>query len=63
MHNTEHVFGLAVPAPVDVRLNPREHLRHAWLPWKEAARRCFSWSNRDAILALPERVHARETQG
>jgi dATP pyrophosphohydrolase len=53
-HNTEHVFALAVPQPVPVRLNPREHVRHAWLPWREAAARCFSWSNRDAILALPE---------
>lgn len=62
MHNTEHVFALAVPAPVPVRLNPREHLRHAWMPWQQAAQRCFSWTNRDAILALPERVQARETQ-
>jgi dATP pyrophosphohydrolase len=55
-HNTEHVFALPVPAPVPVRLNPREHVRHAWLPWREAAARCFSWSNRDVILALPERA-------
>ena len=56
--NTEHVFGLEVPSPVPVRLNPREHLRHAWLPWRDAAAKCFSWSNRDAILALPSRVPA-----
>ena len=55
-HNTEHVFALRVPGPVPVRLNPREHVRHAWLPWREAAARCFSWSNRDVILALPERA-------
>ncbi len=55
-HNTEHVFALALDAPVAVALNPREHLRHAWLPWPEAAQRCFSWSNRDAILALPRRT-------
>lgn len=55
-HNTEHVFALAVPAPLAVRLNPREHLREAWLPWRDAAARCFSWTNRDAILALPGRV-------
>ena len=36
-HNTEHVFGLTVPAGTPVTLNPREHLRHAWLPWREAA--------------------------
>ncbi len=54
--NTEHVFALELPAPVPVRLDPREHLRHAWLPWRDAAVKCFSWSNRDAILALPERI-------
>jgi dATP pyrophosphohydrolase len=58
-HNTEHVFGLRVPAPVPVRLEPREHLAHVWLPWQDAAARCFSWSNRDAILLLPERAGFR----
>ena len=56
--NTEHVFGLRVPQPVPVRLAPREHVAFAWLPWREAAARCFSWSNRDAILALPQRAAA-----
>lgn len=52
-HNTEHVFGLTVPAAVPVQLNPREHLAQAWLPWREAADRCFSPSNAEAILQLP----------
>ena len=60
-HNTEHVFALAVPAPLAVRLNPREHLREAWLPWRDAAARCFSWTNRDAILALPGRIARTES--
>jgi len=55
-HNTEHVFGLAVPAGTAVRLNPREHLAHVWLPWREAADRCFSPSNAEAILQLPRFV-------
>jgi len=55
-HNTEHVFALEVPATVPVRLDPREHRSHAWLPWQDAAAKCFSWSNRDAILLLPERI-------
>jgi len=52
-HNTEHVFGLTVAQPLPVCLNPREHLNHAWLPWREAADRCFSPSNAEAILQLP----------
>jgi dATP pyrophosphohydrolase len=57
-HNTEHVFGLRLPQPVPVRLAPREHLRFEWAPWEDAAERVFSWSNRKAILELPERSKA-----
>jgi dATP pyrophosphohydrolase len=52
-HNTEHVFGLSVPAGTPVVLAPREHLRFTWLPWREAADRCFSPSNAEAVLHLP----------
>ena len=55
-HNTEHVFGLEVPDDVAITLDPREHVGHLWLPWEEAAAKCFSWSNRDAILLLPQRA-------
>jgi dATP pyrophosphohydrolase len=58
-HNTEHVFGLEVPQEMPVKLAPREHLSSQWLPWNEAADRVFSWSNRKAILALPERKRTR----
>ncbi len=54
-HNTEHVFGLRVPEPLPVRVAPREHLAAEWVPWRDAAERVFSWSNRKAILMLPER--------
>jgi dATP pyrophosphohydrolase len=60
--NTEHVFGLQVPAPLAVTLAPREHLRYAWLPWQAAADRVFSWSNAEAIRELPQRVaHDKST--
>ena len=52
--NTEHVFGLCVPQGAPVRLNPREHLAALWLPWREAADRCFSPSNAEAVLMLPK---------
>ena len=55
--NTEHVFGLELPGTLPVRLSPREHLNHIWLPWQEAAEKVFSPSNRAAILQLPERAH------
>jgi dATP pyrophosphohydrolase len=54
-HNTEHVFGLCLPEPVPITIAPREHLGYLWLPWEEAAGRCFSWSNAQAIRELPVR--------
>ncbi len=55
MHNTEHVFGLCVDKSTSVTLSPREHLQYAWLPVREAADRCFSASNAEAILQLLHR--------
>ncbi|MBL8341554.1 MAG: dihydroneopterin triphosphate diphosphatase [Rubrivivax sp.] len=57
-HNTEHVFGLTVPRVAPVTLDPREHLAWRWLPWREAADACFSPSNAEAILQLPQRLPA-----
>ncbi len=51
-HNTEHVFGLLLPVPEIVNLSPREHLHQCWLPWREAADKCFSSSNAAAIRRL-----------
>jgi len=56
IHNTEHVFSLEVPLPGLVRLAPGEHTASLWLPWPEAAAKCFSWSNRDAIRMLASRA-------
>lgn len=53
--NTERVFGLCVPHRVPVQLSPREHVEFRWLPWREAAWRCSSASNAEAVLQLPAR--------
>ena len=52
--NREHVFGLTVPAGTPVTLNPREHTAYEWLPWRDAADKCGSFSNAEAILLLPK---------
>lgn len=52
--NTEHVFGLCLPAALPVSLSPSEHTAWRWLDWREAADLCFSPSNAEAILLLPE---------
>jgi dATP pyrophosphohydrolase len=51
--NTESVFGLRVPRDIPIALAPREHVAHIWLPWRDAADKCFSPSNAEAILQLP----------
>lgn len=53
-HNTEHLFGLCLPQALAPRLAPREHTHWRWLPWREAAAACFSPSNAEAILLLPQ---------
>jgi len=58
-HNTEHVFGVCVARDTPITLSPREHLQFAWLPYIDAADRCFSSSNAEAILQLPQRVDFR----
>lgn len=52
-HNLEHVFSMEVPEPLEVALDPMEHLGYRWLPYREAAALTISWTNRDAILHLP----------
>ncbi len=54
--NTEHVFSLCLPAPRAVTMAAGEHLAWRWLPWQQAAAACFSWTNRDATLALPQHI-------
>jgi dATP pyrophosphohydrolase len=51
--NTEHVFSLQLPCAQEIRLSENEHVEYCWLPAPEAAERAFSWTNRDAINALP----------
>jgi dATP pyrophosphohydrolase len=53
VRNTEHVFGLCVPADTLVRLTPREHVAQQWLPYLTAADQCTSGSNAEAVLMLP----------
>ena len=50
--NTEHWFSLLVPDATQVQLAPREHVAYEWLPFADAASKCFSPSNGAAILQL-----------
>jgi dATP pyrophosphohydrolase len=63
IRNTEHWFSVQVPEQLEVTLAPREHTAFVWLPYEEAASRCFSSSNADAILQLPKRLGGRPVDG
>jgi dihydroneopterin triphosphate diphosphatase len=53
-HNTEHIFGLKVPAAIPIKLSADEHVQYLWLDWKEAMDKVFSWTNVEAIKKLAE---------
>jgi dihydroneopterin triphosphate diphosphatase len=53
--NTEHVFSICIDKQSRIVVAPREHLGFQWLPWQQAAERCFSWTNALAIRELPAR--------
>lgn len=53
--NVEHQFALVLPSDLPIQLAPDEHLQYAWVDWREAAQRVFSWTNVDAIKRLAER--------
>tara|TARA_S200000501_G_C20694458_1_gene686636 strand:- start:246 stop:728 length:483 start_codon:yes stop_codon:yes gene_type:complete len=55
-HNKEHVFGLLIPTQKEIRISKKEHLQYMWLPWNAAAEKCFSPSNKKAILDLPNKI-------
>ena len=50
--NIEHWFCLEVPDGTSVILAPREHTSYQWVPFLEAAKKCFSPSNSEAILKI-----------
>lgn len=52
IRNTEHWFSLLVPDDTQVHLAPREHVAYQWLAFTDAASKCFSRSNGEAILQL-----------
>ena len=51
--NVEHVFRVCLPERRPIILNPNEHDEWIWLPRAAAAAKVTSYTNQDAILALP----------
>lgn len=56
--NIEHVFALTLPGEREIRVDPAEHRTYAWLDFVAARRRVASWTNREAIRIVQERLAA-----
>ena len=54
--NTEHEFRLKLPRACDVSLDRKEHSQHRWFDIDEAIDRCWSWTNRAALIALRDEL-------
>ena len=54
VRNSEHVFSLCVPSHTQIILSPTEHTAFQWLSYRAAADACYSPSNAEAILMLPQ---------
>jgi dATP pyrophosphohydrolase len=54
--NIEHVFVLELPTTVPVQLNPDEHSDYRWLKFDSAIALATSYTNRDAIQLVWDRV-------
>jgi dATP pyrophosphohydrolase len=50
--NLEYLFYLPLDQRVEIQLNRKEHDQYQWLDQQQAASLVFSWTNRDAILAI-----------
>ena len=54
--NLEHEYRLQVPVPADVRLDLTEHSEFAWVDIDQAIERVWSWTNREALERLREKL-------
>ncbi|NVK30439.1 MAG: dihydroneopterin triphosphate diphosphatase [Gammaproteobacteria bacterium] len=52
IENIEYIYHCEMCKKPEIALSPDEHTAFEWLPWPQAAERCWSPSNREAILAL-----------
>lgn len=52
LENTEYEWRYRVPASCPIRINEREHSEYRWLAIDEAIETVWSWTNREALVAL-----------
>lgn len=55
------VFGAEVRPDTEVKLNPKEHDAHEWLPYEEALHRLKWDGNKESLRRLYERLQHQQT--
>lgn len=50
--NREHLFYCEVDNQSNITLDPKEHSEYQWLPFDQATKLVWSWSNKLALMAL-----------
>lgn len=53
-HNREHWFSLMVDINIPVKISPKEHRQYLWCDGESAIKKCFSWTNKEAIQLILE---------
>lgn len=56
VENLEYEWRCRLDRPRPVRLNPEEHSEYCWLPIAQAIESVWSWTNRDALIALQDNL-------
>ncbi|MEM7503440.1 MAG: dihydroneopterin triphosphate diphosphatase [Pseudomonadota bacterium] len=54
--NLEYEFRARVPTASAVQVDENEHSAYAWMPIDAAIERVWSWTNREALIALREEL-------
>ena len=49
INNTEHVFSVCLPKPIEIVLNEHEHSASRWEDYESAHALLWSWSNQKAL--------------
>ena len=52
IENVEFEWRYQLSAAIDISISKDEHSEYCWLPIADAARRVWSWTNRDALHGL-----------
>ena len=54
--NVEFEWHFRLPEPVEIAIDPEEHVNYRWMALDDAIEAVWSWTNRDALVELRDRL-------